>query len=104
VILDDLTDVLFSESGFEEIEGDGGMRVRGSILDCPQRRRRSRIEKKNRVVGFVFAPAGHGHRRARLHAYLGRHLFLGGLDVSELSRRAVSLGVELLPFASCGDA
>ena len=50
------------------------------------------------------AGKGAGRAASRLATHLGRHLFLRGLDVSELAGRAVSLGVELLPFAGCGRA
>ena len=50
------------------------------------------------------AGKGAGRAASRLATHLGRHLFLRGLDVSKLAGRAVSLGVELLPFAGCGRA
>ena len=62
-----------------------------------------------RVGGFGASFRAGGKRgwtraASRLATHLGRHLFLRGLDVSELAGRAVSLGVELLPFAGCGRA
>ena len=62
-----------------------------------------------RVGGFGASFRAGGKRgwtrtASRLATHLGRHLFLRGLNVSELAGRAVSLGVELLPFASCGRA